>query len=300
MTKKKMYQPAKRLEDLNVIDNFMFNELTMQEDKEEAKEFCRAILEPIFDRKIRNIEVVPQKIIQGIDSAHHGIQVDAYVREYSDEELDVVLESTVYDIEPNTYKESSEEKRARYYHSLIDGQIFESGHGYDKLERVYVIFILTYDPFDLNRMMYTVKRSCVEEPDMLYDDGDVTIFLYPYGTKDIPSKKLQDMLLFLVDSSEANASTKDLERVHGMVNRIKQSREMGVKYMHTWERERHIREEGREEGLVEGREEGLAEGRTEGRQHILIDLVRDNVISLAEAAKRIGMPKEEFEKLMKD
>ena len=36
------------IEELNVLDNFMFNELAMQEDREAAKTFFRIMLERIF------------------------------------------------------------------------------------------------------------------------------------------------------------------------------------------------------------------------------------------------------------
>lgn len=75
-------------------------------------------------------------------------------------------------------------------------------------------------------MMYTVKRHCVEEPDMPYDDGDLTYFLYAYGTKGIPSQELKDMLLFLVDSSEENAKNEDLRAVRAMMDEIKQNSEV--------------------------------------------------------------------------
>ena len=48
----------KPLEELNAFDGFMFNELMNQEDREQAKDFCRTILEPIVNRKIGKIEVL--------------------------------------------------------------------------------------------------------------------------------------------------------------------------------------------------------------------------------------------------
>ncbi|MGN0389512.1 MAG: hypothetical protein ACI4L2_01770 [Wujia sp.] len=125
--------------------------------------------------------------------------MDAYIRTFTDlngeeqQDVEVRVESAIYDLEPNKYqKESREElRRARYYHSLIDKSIFKSGQLYSKLEKVVVIFILPYEPFGYDRMMYTVKRHCVEEPDMPYDDGDLTYFLYAYGTKEIPSHKAE-------------------------------------------------------------------------------------------------------------
>ncbi len=257
----------KKLEELNAIDNFMFNELTMQEDVEKAKRFCKTILEPIIGEKIHNIEIIPQKINQGITPDSHGIQMDAYIRVTKDEngnetrDVEVELENVIYDIEPNLYKASSEEKRARFYHSSIDSHIFKSGTDYKYLDKVVVIFILTYDPFGLDSMLYTIKRHCIEEPDMNYDDGDLTYFIYTGGTKNVPSQELKNMLSFLVDSSDDNATTEDLAAVRAMMNEIKHNRRIGVKYMHTWEREQHIRkealEQGIEQGIVQGEEATL-------------------------------------------
>ena len=245
----------KKLEELNAIDNFMFNELTMQEDVEKSKLFCKTILEPIIGEKIHNIEIIPQKINQGIEPDSHGIQMDAYIRVTKDENgnetrnVEVELENVIYDIEPNLYKASSEEKRARFYHSSIDSHIFKSGTDYKYLDKVVVIFILTYDPFGLDSMLYTIKRHCIEEPEMNYDDGDLTYFIYTGGTKNVPSQELKNMLSFLVDSSDDNATTEDLAAVRAMMNEIKHNHRIGVKYMHTWEREQHIRQEGIEQGI---------------------------------------------------
>lgn len=173
------------LQDLNAIDNFMFNELTMQEDKEKAKKFCRTIIEPIIGAKIRNLVLVPQKTQQGATPEKHGIQMDVYIKAYMEangemvQDAELHIKPTIYDLEPNTYKVKMKEiiHRSRYYHAMIDKQILPRGSSYSDMDRVVVIFILTYDPFGYDRMMYTVKRHCVEEPDMPYDDGDVTYFL---------------------------------------------------------------------------------------------------------------------------
>lgn len=264
---------ASKLRQMNAIDNFMFNELTMQEDRTKAEEFCRTVLEPIIEKRIRRLEIEPQKMLQGLDTDRHGIQMDAYIKVDKDEDVDVKVkfEKIIYDLEPCLYEGDSDEKRARFYHALIDSHIFHSGEGYDKLSEVVVIIIMTHDPFGLDRMKYTIKRRCTEEPDMPYEDGDTTIFLYTKGKKEIPSQELKDMLKFLEDSSSENATNKRLESIHSMMEDIKINRETGVRYMHTWDREYHIRKEGREEGLAKGRKEGLAEGRIRERTEIIKD-----------------------------
>ncbi len=52
------------------------------------------------------------------------------------------------------------------------------------------------------------------------------------------------------------------------------------------------------EMLDASKEEGKAEGRVEGALDVYVSLVVDGVLSLAEAAKRLGMTEEEFKSRM--
>ncbi|MBR1700435.1 MAG: hypothetical protein IJ716_00620 [Lachnospiraceae bacterium] len=72
-------QKRKRFEDLNVIDNFLFNELATQSDQEKAKEFVRILLETILGKKVSNIRLFSQFVEQGRIPGQHGIQMDSYV-----------------------------------------------------------------------------------------------------------------------------------------------------------------------------------------------------------------------------
>ena len=60
-------------------------------------------------------------------------------------------------------------KRVRFYHAKIDAETLKSGEDYGMLKKVYVIFIMLFDPFGLNRMVYTIKNSCVEEPEQIIE-----------------------------------------------------------------------------------------------------------------------------------
>ena len=256
----------KHLKDLNIIDNFLFNELMLQEDKEQAKEFARLVLEPIIKKKIGKLEIEGQKIIQGIDTGKRGIQMDAYIKVYEnsagEEMADVSISSIpiIYDLEPNKIV-GSEEKRARLYHSIIDANITKSNSKYDELYDVYVILLLPYDPFGLSRMMYTIRQQCIEEPAMPYNDGATTIFLNAYGTKDIPSKKLSDMLKYLVDSSEDNAVNPELIKLHNMTKVIKDNSMIEVKYMQSWEEKEYYKQQGIKIGLEKGISQGISQGK---------------------------------------
>jgi len=138
---------------------------------------------------------------------------------------------------------------------------------------VFVIFITTYDPFGLERMVYTVKNGCIEVPELPYEDGARTIFLYTKGTKGNPPEELRELLYYMEHTSKENAKTESLQRLHEMVTAVKRDRKVGLTYMKSFEIEQRIREEEREEGREEGRAEGLAKGKTAGLAEAVLDLL---------------------------
>ena len=190
----------RKLEDLNLIDNFLFQ--AVLSDEQEGEEFARILLSTILGKHIRKVKIVPQKNILGLDTDKHGIRLDAYIEDVSDEldsnQADVELVRNLYDLEPNnSYEKKELPKRLRYYHGLIDIQLLSSGISYDKLPNMVIIVILPYDPFDKNRMIYTIRNHCEEEPSIPYDDGATKIFLYTKGTEGNPSQALKDMLKYI-------------------------------------------------------------------------------------------------------
>lgn len=241
----------RKLENLNLIDDFLFQELISQ--KEDGEEFARILLSTILGKTVRKVKVIPQKNILGIDTDRHGIRMDAYIEDISAESdmalVDAQIVSDIYDIEPNNkYEKESLPKRMRYYHGLIDTQLLASGLGYDKLQNVIIIIILPYDPFGINRMVYTIQNQCVEATAIPYDDGAKKIFLYTKGTEGTPSQELKDMLKYIENTTQNNIANQNIESIHRMVEKLKKNKEVGISYMKSWEREQLIRDEGRDEG----------------------------------------------------
>lgn len=81
------------------------------------------------------------------------------------------------------------------------------------------------------------------------------------------SRFYQALLEFFENPSEEVALRSGNERIKRMQRRVKslkESEEVGVKYMREWEEKIFVKREAREEGLAEGRAEGLAEGCAEG------------------------------------
>ncbi len=117
-------------------------------------------------------------------------------------------------------------------------------------------------------MIYTVKNGCMEEPEMPYEDGARTIFLYTEGTKGNPPKELKELLYYIEYTTESNAKNADLAELHRMVHTVKSDAEVMIAYMKLMEDERVLLERGREEGKAEG----LAEGKAESILELLEDL----------------------------
>ena len=321
MKAEKFFRP---LEELNLIDNFLFQTIVSQE--EDGEEFCKIMLKTILGKQIRKVRVVPQKSILGIDTNQHGIRLDAYIEDVSDEAIlpggemaDAKIAPDIYDIEPNNdYEKKTLPKRMRYYHGLIDTQLLNTGVEYDRLPKVVIIVILPYDPFGQKRMVYTVKNQCVEDAGILYEDGATKIFLYTKGTEGNPSQSLRDMLKYMEDTTAKNITNEDIHTVHEFVEKAKHRKEVGINYMKIWEEKYLMRkealaegheegfkrglEEGREEGLKQGLEEGLKQGLEEGigqgigqgieqgieqGMQVLVELCQETGFSQKETADRL-------------
>lgn len=112
---------------------------------------------------------------QAYESAYSKLLTAADIEnaETRDEvEIDSSNVSTIYDIEPDKNNKRKDidfiAQRTRFYHAIIDSRSLKSGQSYDKLKKVFVIFICPYDPFGDDRMIYTIRNHCVENPELPY------------------------------------------------------------------------------------------------------------------------------------
>ncbi len=242
----------KKLEDMNLVDDFLAHSLTAH--KTYGERASRYILECILQRKLGHLTVVPQKVWYGEEPESHGVRLDVYLDEEGGE---------LFDMEPDNNGGTGDvemlPRRARFYHAKIDAGNLAVGEEYSALRNVVVIFITTYDPFGRNRMIYTIKNGCVEEPDMSYEDGASTIFLYTKGKEGRPPRELQQLAQYMEASTVENVKSEGLARLHEMVMEVKTDKEVGLVYMKWYEIEKRIREEGKAEGKIEGKAEAVME-----------------------------------------
>ena len=243
----------RKLEELNLLDDFLFGSVVSYPGI--GEQFARILLRIIFQKEFGKLTVISQKNYYGIDTDKHGARLDVYLEENASE--DSPENVTIYDVEPE--KKDSEKvvtslpKRVRFYHARIDSENLKSGRDYHALKNVIIIMITPYDPFGLNRMVYTIQNGCMEEPQMSYDDGAKTLFLYTRGTAGNPPEELRQLLLYFEDTTEANASNDALKEIQSMVETVKRDKEVSIGYMKTFEMEQLLLDQGREEGRKEER-----------------------------------------------
>ena len=279
----------RKLEELNLLDDFLFGSVVSYPGI--GEQFARILLRIIFHREFGKLTVVSQKNYYGIDTDKHGARLDVYLEE---EELPqgALENATIYDVEPE--QKNSERvvvslpKRVRFYHARIDAGSLKSGMDYHTLKNVIIIMITPYDPFGLDRMVYTIQNGCVEEPQMPYEDGAKTLFLYTKGIAGNPPEELQQLLLYFEDTKEANASNENLKEIQSMVETVKRDKEVSIGYMKTFEKEALLLDQGREEG----RREGRAEGRREERMNTERERRRAEAL-----AEELRLLREELERL---
>lgn len=186
---------------------------------------AKLIIERSTGVKVDKISVSPEKSLTGIDIHNRGIRMDLYVESFENERL-----VRVYDIEPNNYNLKELPMRTRYNQSLTDAKLLDTGEHFSGLAEYISIWILPFDPFGQNRMLYTVKNSVENFPNIIYNDGVKKLFLYTGGTLG-GNEDLKKLLTYFSDSKSENATDSDLKQLHDIVENIKHNQEVGVRYM---------------------------------------------------------------------
>lgn len=223
--------------------------------------------------------------------------LDVYVESDGSAEIDASEDASIYDLEPDKNDRAKYiaafPQRIRFYHAIIDSRSLKSGEDFGKLKRVYVIFICNYDPFGYDRVKYTIRNMCVEEPEMPYDDGAQTIVLYTKGTKgDDISEEFRQFLNYMENTTQTNAVNDTLKDIQKMVDIVKRDGEVSLSYMKGFERDMIMYEKGQEaERQNTERERQRADSAEKARDEAKKE--RDEAENVRDSAEKAGMIAEE-------
>ena len=228
----------KTLQELNLMDDFMFDAATVNLD------VCRIIIELSLGIKIKNIYWKEgQKVIHNLPGKR-GIRMDFYVED---------VEGRVFNVEMQKRNEGNIPKRTRFYQALVDAPLLKSGErGFDNLNQTYIIVICGFDLFGCGLYRYTFENRCLEQTNLTLGDGTQKVILNTKGKNDDEVEKpLRDFLRYVEHSDDASVPDDCDERIkylHKVIGEIKSSEQMGVTYMKMEERDRLIKEDGKAEG----------------------------------------------------
>ncbi len=265
------------LNKLNLTDRFLFEEV--MEDPLAHQEALGIILG-------REVPLLTQ------NEAEKELRISPEARSVRLDIFSMDEDRAVYNTEMQKQRRADLSKRSRYYQSLVDISLLEPGiPDYSQLNESYLIMITPFDLFGCGKYRYTFRAVCEEEPGCILGDGATRIFLNTRGTNDdeVP-QELAEFLHYVehtTDEAAEHARSERIRRIHDRVRKVRNSEEVGVKYMQAWEEKYYEKEEARREGLQEGRAVGRALGRAEGRAEGARAKLKDQVKKKLERGKTV-------------
>ena len=143
-------------------------------------------------------------------------------------------------------------------------------------------------------MVYTIQNTCLEIPEMPYDDGARTLYLYTKGTKGNPPEVLKQLLHYMEHTSAENAKNDVLQSIDKMVRKVKEDGEVSLEYMKIFEREEMLVKQGIIQGQEMERKNTERERQNATREQQRADVAEQRATVAEQELKRL---KEELEKL---
>ena len=143
---------------------------------------------------LENLSVETQKMLK-LEADAHGVRFDAFVES-----------SKLWaDIEMQTSDGLELDKCARYYHANMDLDFLEQGKRYKDLKPSYVIFICTFDHFNMDEPVYFFRSWAVEKG-LPLDDLSYTIVLNMKCSPEKVPEALKPFYDYLNDPKKNQAS----------------------------------------------------------------------------------------------
>lgn len=237
----------RRLQDLTIKDYFMFCAVMS------AEENCIGFLEMVLGFPIAKIDVSYERNMV-YHPEYKGIRLDVYAKDEANKH---------YNVEMQVRREISIEKRARYYHSQMDMELLSAGISYEELPDTFVIFICDYDPFGKGLYYYTCRTKCEEDALLEYEDGCRTIYLSTKGKDEekVPKSLVRFLKFVAADIEQSDQDFEDdyVEQLQKSIHTVKESREMGERYMIFEEMMEEERRAGRIEGELQAKKDSIYE-----------------------------------------
>lgn len=238
------------------------------------------VLSIILDEEDLVLKEVKAEQVVLNESGRRAIRLDAWAVDYANRQFNTEMQ--------NDTAHDDVRKRARFYQGMIDTPLLKSGKEtrYKHLPSTVIIFITQEDIFKRGMAKYTFSEQCEEIAGLKLGDGTKKLFLNMSSKNGRPElvSLMQYMRNTTLDNTEIVVKDRRIVELDRIVTEVKRSEEWEAVKMNILEI-----------GIAKGREEGTQEGTF----LTLAGLVKDGLLSVEEAAKRVQMTVEEFEKKMK-
>ena len=170
---------------------------------------------------------------------------------------------------------------------------------YDKIKKVYSIWICMNAPQYIGNAISEYKLEKTDLipgiPDRRKEYDKLSVVMVCLNTKKETEDQLLGMLQTLFNTELAEKEKKErLEQEY----EIQMENGFGKELSLMCNLSDTVEERGIQKGIEKGIEQGMEKGIEKGKLEMLFSLVRDHVLSSADAAKRVGMSEAEFVSLM--
>lgn len=252
----------------NILKNFTIMHDVFMRNVFKKKECTEYVLRIIMDMKDLKVdEQVIQKDYKNLQG--RSAILDCVARDG---------DGKLYNVEVQQDHEGASPKRARYHIGLMDMNVLKAGQDFEELPESYVIFITRDDAIGSSLPIYHIDRTIRETDEEFMDESHI-IYVNSSIQDDTELGRLAH------DLHCKNADEMYSEILAKRVRELKETQK-GVENM--------CRE--MDEIYREGVEEGREQGREQGKMDILLNLVKEGLLSISDAAKKANMEISAFEK----
>lgn len=230
-----------KLAKMNLVDQFLFNEVMEYQDAFEAT------VSILLNKEIRFL---------GKAETEKEFRISPELRQTRLDSVAAGEDHKIYMVEMQKRNTKNLEKRSRLYQGHVDISLMTPGTvDFNSLRDVCQIMVTPFDIFGRGLYRYTFKGVCLECPDLEIGDGAWRIFINTKGKNpDKFSPEFLDFMEYITDSTDVraeNTASEKIKTIHKRVKEVKQWEKRGVRFMKRWEELALEREDGKAEGKAE-------------------------------------------------
>lgn len=191
--------------------------------------------------------------------------------------MDAVLVGSgqVVEIEMQTDRDSSLERKLRYYQAMIDARSPEKGKKYKELPELYMLAVCRCDHTGTDTALHRFELRSSEDPTLSFDNGVHVVIVNTSASMAGMPSKVRSLLEYIETNEPVEGDDLTIELADA--TREADSDEGWVGSIMTVDMMMDIREgEALEKGIAQGHEQGLEQGHkeSEARSNALIEAMK--------------------------